>query len=61
VPREKRPQLALTRIVQTFFDGSAAQAAAALVDSGSLSDEELTRLSALIDRAQERRTLMISN
>jgi predicted transcriptional regulator len=53
VPRENARHSALTRIVQTFFDGSAAQAAAALVDSGSLSDEELTRLSALIDRARK--------
>jgi len=53
VPRENARHSALTRIVHTFFDGSAAQAAAALVDSGSLSDEELTRLSALIDRARK--------
>ena len=53
VPRESARNSALTRIVQTFFEGSAAQAAAALVDSGSLSDEELTRLSALIDRAKK--------
>lgn len=53
VPRENARRSALTRIVQTFFDGSAAQAAAALVDSGSLSEDELTRLSALIDRARK--------
>lgn len=53
VPRESARNSALTRIVQTFFGGSAGQAAAALVDSGSLSDEELTRLSALIDRARK--------
>jgi BlaI family penicillinase repressor len=53
VPRESARNSALTRIVQTFFDGSAGQAAAALVDSGSLSDEELTLLSALIDRARK--------
>ena len=53
VPRESARNSALTRIVQTFFDGSAGQAAAALVDSGSLSDDELTRLSALIDRARK--------
>ena len=53
VPRENARNSALTRIVQTFFEGSAAQAAAALVDSGSLSDEDLTRLSALIDRARK--------
>jgi predicted transcriptional regulator len=53
VPRERARNSALTRIVKTFFEGSAAQAAAALVDSGSLSDDELTRLSALIDRARK--------
>lgn len=53
VPRENARNSALTRIVQTFFDGSAAQAAAALVDSGSLSDEELTRLSEMIERARK--------
>jgi predicted transcriptional regulator len=53
VSRERARNSALTRIIKTFFDGSAAQAAAALVDSGSLSDEELTRLSALIDRAKK--------
>jgi predicted transcriptional regulator len=53
VPRERARNSALTRIVKTFFDGSAAQAAAALVDSGSLSDEELERLSALIARARK--------
>jgi len=53
VPRERARNSALTRIVTTFFDGSAAQAAAALVDSGSLSEEELERLSALIARARK--------
>ena len=53
VPRERARNSALTRIVKTFFDGSAAQAAAALVDSGSLSEEELERLSALIARARK--------
>jgi predicted transcriptional regulator len=53
VPRESARNSALTRIVHTFFEGSAGQAAAALVDSGSLSDDELTRLSDLIDRARK--------
>lgn len=53
VPREHARNSALTRIVKTFFEGSAAQAAAALVDSGSLSNEELARLSALIERARK--------
>lgn len=53
VPRERARNSALSRIVKTFFDGSAAQAAAALVDSGSLSDDELKKLSSLIDRARK--------
>ena len=53
VPREKARNSALSRIVKTFFDGSAAQAAAALVDSGSLSDDELAKLSSLIARARK--------
>ena len=53
VPRERARNSALTRIVKTFFDGSAAQAAAALVDSGSLSDDELEKLSSLIERARK--------
>jgi predicted transcriptional regulator len=53
VPRERARNSALSRLVTTFFDGSAAQAAAALVDSGSLSEDELNRLSALIERARK--------
>jgi predicted transcriptional regulator len=53
VPRERARNSALSRIVKTFFDGSAAQAAAALVDSGSLSDDELEKLSSLIKRARK--------
>lgn len=53
VPRENARNSALSRIVKTFFDGSAAQAAAALVDTGALSPEELERLSALIERARK--------
>lgn len=53
VPREKARNSALSRIVKTFFDGSAAQAAAALVDSGSLSDDELAKLSSLIEQARK--------
>ncbi|HEX6163185.1 MAG TPA: BlaI/MecI/CopY family transcriptional regulator [Vicinamibacterales bacterium] len=53
VPRESARNSALTRIVQTFFDGSAAQAAAALVDSGKLSEDDLQRLSEMIDRARK--------
>lgn len=53
VPRERARRSALTRIVKTFFDGSAAQAAAALVDSGSLSKDELEKLQTLIERARK--------
>ncbi len=53
VPREKARNSALSRIVKTFFDGSAAQAATALVDSGSLSDDELAKLSSLIEQARK--------
>ena len=53
VPRERARSSALSRIVKTFFDGSAAQAAAALVDSGSLSDDELAKLSSLIEGARK--------
>ena len=53
VSRERARTSAMTRVVRTFFDGSAAQAAAALVDSGSLSNDELERLSALIERAKK--------
>ena len=52
VPRDRARRSALTRIVKTFFEGSAAQAAAALLDSSSLSDEELAHLSSLIERAR---------
>jgi predicted transcriptional regulator len=52
VPRDSARQSALSRIVRTFFEGSAAQAAAALLDSSTLSDDELQHLSSLIERAR---------
>jgi predicted transcriptional regulator len=52
VPKDSARQSALTRIVTTFFEGSAAQAAAALLDSSTLSEEELAHLSSLIERAR---------
>src|SRR5918998_48866 len=50
VPREKARKSALKQLVQTFFDGSTAQAVATLLDlsASKLSDEELDRLSKLI-------------
>ncbi len=52
VPRDSARRTALTRIVKTFFEGSAAQAAAELLDSSTLSDDEFNHLSSLIDRAR---------
>jgi predicted transcriptional regulator len=55
VPREKARRSALKQLVQTFFDGSAEQAMVALLDlsASKLSDDELKRLSALIDQARK--------
>ena len=55
VPREKARRSALKQLVQTFFDGSAEQAVAALLDlsASKLSDDELNRLSKLIDQARK--------
>ena len=54
VSREQARRNALKQMVRTFFDGSAAQAAAALLNlkDSNLSDDELDRLEALIDRAR---------
>jgi predicted transcriptional regulator len=53
--RDKAKQSALKQLLNTFFDDSAEEAVAALLDiSGSkLSDEELTRISKLIDQARK--------
>ena len=55
VPRDEASRSALRQLVRTFFDGSAQQAAAALLDmSGSdLSEEELDRLSDAIEEARK--------
>ena len=54
VHREKAQRSAIRHLVQTFFDGSAEDAVAALLDSSSskLSDAELDRLQRLIDKAR---------
>jgi predicted transcriptional regulator len=54
VSRERARVSALRQMIRTFFDGSAAAAAAALLDlrDGNLSDEELARLESLIERAR---------
>lgn len=53
VPRDRARRSAMKNLVRTFFDGSAAQAAAALLDTARLSDDDVTRLSALIERARK--------
>ena len=55
VPREKARQSAMQQLVRTFFGGSTEQAVAALLDlsSSKLSDDELDRLSLLIDQARK--------
>jgi predicted transcriptional regulator len=54
VSRERARVSAMRQMIGTFFDGSAAAAAAALLDlsDGNLSDEELDRLESLIERAR---------
>ncbi|HYF36154.1 MAG TPA: BlaI/MecI/CopY family transcriptional regulator [Prosthecobacter sp.] len=54
VPREKASKSALTRVLDTFFEGSLANAVSALVDAkdGKLSAEELQRLEAIIKQAK---------
>ena len=53
VSRERARRSALKRLVSTFFGGSAAQAAAALIGSESLSKDEVTRLAAMLERARK--------
>ncbi len=53
--REKARRSALRHLVATFFDGSAEQAMAALIDAHGprLGDQELDRMAALIERARK--------
>lgn len=54
MPIEKAKRSALAHVADTFFGGSAAQMMSALLDQGAgeLSDSELDRMSALIERAR---------
>ncbi len=53
VPRERARRGALTDMVHTFFEGSASQAVAALLDADpGISRAELDRLMKLIERAR---------
>ena len=55
VARAVATQTALERLIHTFFEGSAKQAAAALLDPKSfrLSPEDLDQLSELVEKARE--------
>lgn len=55
-PRAQASKSALRRLVDTFFDGSVAKAAAALVDSadGKLSADELAELESLLRKARQK-------
>jgi predicted transcriptional regulator len=55
IPRQKAQRSALRHLLNTFFDGSAEDAVATLLDvsSSKLSDEELDRLAALIEKARD--------
>jgi predicted transcriptional regulator len=56
VNRDRARKSALRHVVRTFFNGSAIDAAAALLDSdANISDADLDRLSAMIDSARKRR------
>lgn len=57
VPRDAASRSALQRIIRTFFDGSAKEAAAALLDPAAfhLSEEELTELARIIEKAKRRK------
>jgi predicted transcriptional regulator len=55
VPRHAARRSALKHLVETFFDGSAEQVVAAVLggEASRLSDEELDRVSALIEKARK--------
>ena len=55
ISRDKARQSALKQVVQTFFDNSTEQTVAALLDmsKAKMSDEELERLSQLIEKARK--------
>jgi BlaI family penicillinase repressor len=56
VPREAASRSALQRIIKTFFDGSAKEAVAALLDPAAfnLSEKELQELARIIEKAKRK-------
>ncbi|MDX1395617.1 MAG: BlaI/MecI/CopY family transcriptional regulator [Gemmatimonadota bacterium] len=55
IAKDKAKRSALRHLVDTFFNGSAEQAMAALLDddASNLSEQELQRLSRMIERARD--------
>ena len=55
LPRHAARKSAVRHLVETFFEGSTAKAVAALLggDAARLSEEELERIAALIERARK--------
>lgn len=55
VSRERAKRSALRQVLHTFFDNSAEQAISALLGdaSASLSDDELDRISAMVEKARK--------
>lgn len=56
VPRARARRSALKHLLETFFDDSAADAVAALLDARKLEAEELDRIEEMIERARIDRT-----
>ena len=52
-PRHRAGQSALKQVVQTFFDKSIERTVAALIADAEVSEEELERLSQLIEQAKK--------
>jgi predicted transcriptional regulator len=58
VPRSAARRSALRHLVETFFDGSAAKVVAAVLggEATRVSDDELARISELVERASRKET-----
>ncbi|MBZ5601138.1 MAG: BlaI/MecI/CopY family transcriptional regulator [Acidobacteriia bacterium] len=55
VPRERARRSALKHLLETFFDNSATDAVAALLDARKVTPEELDRIQSLIERSRKER------
>ena len=53
VSRDRARKSAMRNLVRTFFDGSPAQAAAALIDQAELTGADVARLEELIEKAKK--------